>query len=179
MALFAQQTTEIMGSQNFLWVANNDQADELFLQDNAQRISNVSHGLNCYKTKNNIAFMSALNPSPGHIKYLKHLGLTDNEIRTAGSNQTMYQCVLRTSIRDLSSTDEKLIIVPDLQAALYLQKMFPNATVSQCIACTETVKKVGRRKKKTALTSAERVRKHRAKKKSEQDMLKTNYANAR
>jgi hypothetical protein len=130
---FEQATQKTFENDNFIWVANRDIKD-MFKNSNAERIPNVSHGLNAYQNTHNIAFCSALNPRPPHKAFMKHMGMTDQQIKDSFSNQIVYQAIMRTSIRNPEHTAPKTVVVPDLQAATYLQKLLPTAEVSQIVS---------------------------------------------
>ena len=71
-----------MGTQKFLWLANNDIQDNLF-GENGIRLPNVPHGLNRYQYDYDaFVSLSALNPSPDHFKFLQWIGVDPEEAGT-------------------------------------------------------------------------------------------------
>lgn len=106
----------LFGETPFLWQANKGFAENPF-GPNAQRLPNKPHGLNGYSAIDNIAFFSHLNPRTDHFRFLESHGLTAFDVRRAISFSTIYQSVMRTSIRDPKNTNSKIIVVPDREAA--------------------------------------------------------------
>jgi hypothetical protein len=121
-----------MGDKPFLWIANKDQPETLFAEfcPNAQRLPNAPHGLNDYQSIDNVAVLSALNPSPQHFAFLmNHEHLKEAEIQTAIAYHTYYQAVMRSSLRDPDNRNEKTVIVPDKDAAEWLSGLLPGSAV--------------------------------------------------
>lgn len=114
----------------FLWQANKRTSDDIF-DPPAIRLPNSPHGLNAYSHIDNVAFLSALNPIPAHIKFLKHMGLTAEAIRRATYMLVAYQAVMRSSLRDPSNHNERIVIVPDKKLAHYLSERLPDAQISK------------------------------------------------
>ncbi len=99
---------------DFLYVTNNDYSSTLLDRTKqAKKIPVKSHGLNTYQDYTNIYFNLALNNTPQHTILLGCLGFTEDEIKTANTYETVYQCVMRTSLRDNQSNSTVNIIVPD------------------------------------------------------------------
>jgi hypothetical protein len=92
---------------------------------------NVPHGLNDYSDYDRIAFLSALNPSTDHFRFLASRGVDADAVRRAIYCAAVYQSVMRTSIRNPESTTRKTIIVPDIFAARYLEEAFPGSQVEK------------------------------------------------
>jgi hypothetical protein len=134
-----------VGSEQFLWVANNDVGDDFFnASPNAIRISNSPHGLNEYQAINSLVFLSALNPSPSFFRFLDFKGVSPDELRDSLTHQVIYQAVMRTSLRDPESSSRKTVIVPDGKTAEWLSRHFPNCSVEKIEGISSTPKKVGR-----------------------------------
>jgi hypothetical protein len=114
----------------FLWQANKSLADNAF-GGNAQRLPNLPHGLNDYSSFDRLCFLSALNPTGDHFTFLKSRGISNEEVHTGIYCSTVYQSVMRSSIRDPEDANPKTIIVPDRTAAEYLQKLFPGSRIEK------------------------------------------------
>ena len=84
-----------------------------------------------YSGYDRIAFLSALNPRTDHFRFLASRGVDADAVRRAIYGSPVYQSVMRTSIRDHESSTRKIIIVPDLSAARYLEKTFPGSQVEK------------------------------------------------
>jgi hypothetical protein len=119
---------DLFGSDDFLFQANVS-VEKFIGTDQPVRLPNIAHGLNNYSGFNDVVFLSALNPRPDHIRFLKDQGLTDHEIRAITYYSTVYQSVLRTSIRDRNSTTLKRVVVTDRGVAEFLRELFPGATL--------------------------------------------------
>lgn len=156
---------ELFGQQPSLVVTNND--IQGFDLHNSTRISNICHGINEHRDKHNILFFSALNDVPAHYGFLSRWqGIDSTALKKAKGMETMYQAVMRTSLRDKASTSEVKIVVPDINAANFLAGMLPNVKIqtmdSICDAWGESQSTRGRPTKEETASSAERAAKHRA-----------------
>jgi hypothetical protein len=115
--------------REFLFQANRDVKDTIF-GDNAKRIPNVPHGLNIFSHVHNIAFLSSLNPPPEHFRFMERCWeISGDELKRAVYCSTVYQAVMRGSIRDPNNEDDKIAIVPDRFVADYLHGVFPGSHV--------------------------------------------------
>jgi hypothetical protein len=114
----------------FLWQGNKSVPDSIF-GGTGQRLPNMPHGLNDYTDYDRIAFLSALNPRSDHFRFLETRGIDPEAVRRAIYCSTVYQSVMRTSIRNPKSANEKVIIVPDITAARYLEEVFPGCRVEK------------------------------------------------
>ena len=120
------------GDRSFLWVANKDVSDGVFVGTNGLRLPNAPHGLNQYQWDyDNVAFLSALNLRTEHFKFLESRGLNSDLVRTATYKHVVYQAVMRCSIRDHENRRPKTIIVPDCSTAIWLQGLFAGSVVEQ------------------------------------------------
>lgn len=162
-----EMAKELFGDEPFLWVANNDLGDDALPLANGTRISNISHGDNRWRSWHNIAFLSALNNNPSHFSYLDHMfGVDQVALRKARAWETAYQCILRTSLRDASSTERVQVLVPDRDLAEYLaHHMFPGSRLHSASSdlldqaiVGDARKARGRPIKEVTLTGAERTR---------------------
>ncbi|WP_438395248.1 hypothetical protein [Caballeronia sp. DA-9] len=121
---------ELFQGERSLWVANNDVDDSEWKVENSTRISNICHGINEYREVNNIAFLSALNDVPAHFEFVaRRFGVDDRSLKRAKALETMYQAVMRTSLRVPHSTETVRIVVGDKDQADFLSELFPNAKV--------------------------------------------------
>ena len=135
----------VIGQRPFIWQANKSVQDSFF---SGERIPNIPYGLNAYSDVHDCVFLSALNPSPGHCRFLEAQGLSYDEIERQGYFATAYQAVLRTSLRDVNNCEAKNLVVPDLRLAEYLSQLLPGAKVQKLQTnIPETGKRLGRRKK--------------------------------
>jgi hypothetical protein len=87
---------------SFVWQANKSRGENPFGQT-ATRLPNKPHGLNAFLDIDNIAFLSALNPTTDHFRFLEFQGLSGSDVRQAVYFSTAYQSVMRTSLRDPDS----------------------------------------------------------------------------
>jgi hypothetical protein len=130
--LALERAAESMGDRDYIFVTNRD-AEEYSrkMLQTGVRVSNVCHGINEYQHIDNAVFLSALNPAPSQFKMLQNLDVSADELSDAGYHQTVYQAIMRTSLRDPSSKAARHIIVPDRRAADYLARHFPGCTVKR------------------------------------------------
>jgi hypothetical protein len=126
----AQAAKAKLADEAFVWQANRDVPDSLF-GGKEERLPNMPHGLNSYSRINNVVFLSSLNPSSDHFRFLETQGITGEEVRRAIYYETLYQSVMRTSIRDPDNIEPKTIIVPDISAAQYLRGLFPGSRIEK------------------------------------------------
>jgi len=118
------------GDGHFLWQANKSFQEDPF-GNNAVRLSNKPHGLNTYADVHDIAFISALNPTTEHFRFLEHRGLSGGDVRRFTYLASVYQSVMRSSIRNPDNRDPKRILVPDRGAADYLRELFPGSKIER------------------------------------------------
>lgn len=123
--------------EEFLWVANNDVEDNVFANcEGATRLSNISHGLNSFQHIDHVAFLSALNHTPAHFKFLQAQGINAGELRDALVHQTTYQSVMRCSLRRPGVNHPVSVYVTDSMTAEWLVNIFPNASM-KCFAADD------------------------------------------
>lgn len=83
----------VFKDRDFLWQANKSVPDNFV--KGGQRLPNNPLGLNEYDAVHDVAFLSALNPSPAHARFLQSRGLTPIEIERQGYCGIAYQAVMR------------------------------------------------------------------------------------
>ncbi len=157
---------DLFGDEPHLVSMNNDIDGSSIETDfpNGIRIPAICHGLNDYRHISRIAFLSALNNTPGHFAYAdKVLGISSDLLRQARSHQVAYQSIMRTALRDADSTQEVTILVPDIALGNWLTGVFPGSklfaheTPAECKAVLGDADKArGRPRKESILTSYER-----------------------
>ena len=76
-------------------------------------------------------FSAALNREPKHFEMLKSLGLHADHVHQASAHEMLYQCVMRTSLRDPASSAIVHAIVPDEPSAMRLAHLVGTKQVSQ------------------------------------------------
>lgn len=150
----------VIQDREFLWQANKSVPDTFF--KGGHRLPNNPLGLNEFDTVHDVVFLSALNPSPAHARFLQSRGLTTDEIDRQGYCGVAYQAVMRTSLRDAADTNLKNIIVPDERLALYLVEMLPAATLQRLDTGISDERNKGGRPR-THESNAEKMRRRRAK----------------
>ena len=122
---------ESFGSEPFLYVANNDRKSVLDDRPTVTKIPVVSHGLNRYESFSNIYFSAALNCEPRHFTMLKSLGFDPDHVHAATAHEVLYQCVMRTSLRDPQATTPVWAIVPVEPSAKRLAQLVGTGEVRQ------------------------------------------------
>lgn len=124
---------ELIKDDPYIFIANNSvgdsQASDYF--EGGKRVPVVSHGLNEFSTFDNVVFTPATNPTPQFYKFARFRKLDADEVDLNTYLQNMYQCIMRSSLRDPTNTNPKRVFVPDLTAAQHLAKLFPNAELHQ------------------------------------------------
>jgi hypothetical protein len=107
-----------MAGRPCLYVENKGlESSSLGNAPNMTKIPVQAHGLNEYSSFHNVYISAALNKSPQHYQILMALGFTAPAIDRATSHEYYYQIAMRTSLRDPSSTEPVMIIVPDKPSA--------------------------------------------------------------
>ena len=122
---------DTFGSAPFLYVKNKDRKSPIDGQLTAIPVPVVAHGLNTYEQHTNIYFSAALNREPKHFEMLKSLGLHADHVHQASAHEMLYQCVMRTSLRDPASSAIVHAIVPDEPSAMRLAYLVGTKQVSQ------------------------------------------------
>lgn len=169
LKVFAQRNIQnVFGTEPFIWVANNDVDDTVMdAFPDAKRVSNSPHGLNQFQHIHNVIFLSALNASPAHFGFMKSKGVDGTDLRNAMVHQITYQAVMRSSLRDPANTEPKKVLVSDKQTAEWLASHFGGCSVGKTDEPLKVTKKKAGRPAigDSAMSSAERVRRHREHKK--------------
>jgi hypothetical protein len=163
---------ELFTSGPFLWHANKAVVESPF-DPPAQRLPNKPHGLNLFSDFDDIVFLSSLNPTTDHFRFLKtQFGIDGDEVRRFTYLSAAYQAILRTSIRNRESPTPKRILVPDLALVEYLQEMLPGSKVEKLDigVIDDAPKKRGRRRKHA--TNRQRVAQQRQRAKEEKLRLR-------
>jgi hypothetical protein len=130
LARIIDASKKLFDKEPFLWKANKSIESCPFGTNNATRLPNVPHGFNEYANTHNVVDLSASNPSPAHFNFLKSRGLTGDQIRIGIHASSVYQAILRSSIRSRSDQPKK-IMVPNFETANYLANMFPGCKLEQ------------------------------------------------
>jgi hypothetical protein len=162
---------ELFNSGHFLWHANKGVTESPF-HPPAQRLPNKPHGLNEFADFDDIVFLSSLNPTTDHFRFLKEqYGIEGDEVRGFTYFSAAYQAIMRTSIRDRESRSPKRILVPDLPLAEYLHEILPGSKLEKLdIGLVEQPPKNPGRPRKHA-TNREKVAKQRQKAKGKKLQL--------
>jgi hypothetical protein len=162
---------DLFTSGRFLWHANKVVSESPF-DPPAKRLPNKPHGLNVFTDYDDIVFLSSLNPTTDHFRFLKEqYGIEGDAVRRFTYLSAAYQAIMRTSIRDPESRSPKRILIPDLSLAEYLHEMLSGSKLEKLdIGLVEhPLKKPGRPRKHA--TNRERVAAQRQKVKEEQIQL--------
>ena len=117
-------------SGRFLWHANKAVTESPF-EPPARRLPNKPHGLNVFADYDDIVFLSSLNPTTDHFRFLKSRGIEGDEVRGFTYLSAAYQAIMRTSIRDRENLSPKRILVPDLSLAEYLHEVLPGSKLEK------------------------------------------------
>jgi hypothetical protein len=127
-----QVALETFGGGSFLYVSNNKRESKVLDgHPSTTPIPVVSHGINRYQTHTNIYFSAALNREPQHFRMLEALGLPADDVHAATAHEVLYQCVMRTALRDPDSTAKVHAIVPVERSALRLASLVGTREVAQ------------------------------------------------
>jgi hypothetical protein len=94
-----------------------------------ERISVVCHGQNQYQDYRIIYVAVALNRQKIHINMLNTMGMSHDFIRICTAYEIIYQCIMRTALRNISNKKPVHVILPDIGTIYYLASLFPNASV--------------------------------------------------
>jgi hypothetical protein len=119
-----------MSERRFIYVVNKD-VDKALAEkfSSGYKVSSACHGLNNYQDIDSVVFLSALNPAPGHFTFLESQGVNGDELRRAHYLISLYQAVMRISIRDPANIQPKHVVVMDKNAADYLSDVFSGCKV--------------------------------------------------
>lgn len=156
----------LMSNKQFIYASNNS--------DNGMktgiRLSNICHGINEYSSVHNAVFLSALNSNGPSFSFMKTQGISPQALTEAQFFQTLYQFIMRTSLRNPNNKAFKTVVVMDRRSAEYLAGYFPGCKIEAVDGMqSPEKKKVGRKTLgEKPLTPSERVARARAKKKAEQ-----------
>jgi hypothetical protein len=157
-----RRAAEAVLPKPYIWQANKVVPNS-FLPE--RRIPNNPHGLNTYSDVHGIGFFSSLNPSPAHAAFLRHNGLSQQVIARMGYCTTVYQSIMRTSLRDPNNEDRKVVVVPDRMAADYVIEKLPGASVHKLDAGIDESAVIPRGRPRLHQNNAEKSGKRRARQK--------------
>ncbi|MGI4795678.1 MAG: DEAD/DEAH box helicase family protein [Janthinobacterium lividum] len=151
----------VFGQKPFAVLQNKDVAADFFVPDGVV-LPNSPHGINCYQHLHNVLIVAALNPQPVFFAWMQSLGLDAEEIRTAGYRQSVYQAVMRISLRNPDDMTPKHVVVPDKATAEWLAGLLPGAQVKALAMAAKPAHRGAGGRPKGERTSADRVAAHRA-----------------
>lgn len=121
---------ELFGSEDFLWMGNNDVPSKLIgAREESHRLSGAPFGLNGLQHHSNMLILSALNPRSEHYRFLEWKGIDAATVKTATYRHSVYQAVMRCSIRNPGCNKPVCIVVPDKVTAEWLSAIFQGSTV--------------------------------------------------
>lgn len=161
-----------------VYVNNNDKKSKLISITNGHRINHNAHGVNAYKHLTNYAHMSAINPNAmNYLFYKNHLHMEDKQIIMAFHTYNTYQLLMRTSLRNKSSDSCVNGFFLDTRIAVGLINFFRTYDVIEQIPVVDPKKSTRDSKKKSTykprtsikkqpLTSAEKQKNYRERKKA-------------
>ena len=119
-----KHAAELFSGQRYLYFTNNDRTSTLMDKSgNAIGIPVVARGLNAYSDVHNIYCSAALNRETKHLQLLEKLGLSSEMVQAATAHETIYQGVLRTSLRNPTAEDSVTAVVPDKATALTIARL--------------------------------------------------------
>jgi len=120
------------GGDQFIYTSNNKYGDNPINLPNAEKIPAIVHGRNDWMHINNCLFISALNSTPGTYEWINQkFGISGDEVAESHSYEIGYQTLMRTSLRNGSSTQPVKFIVGDKRTANYLaHSIFPGCKMS-------------------------------------------------
>ena len=141
-------------TDNYVIAANNKHT--LQRHPSREELPVISHGLNSFQHIHQVAFLAALNKSTMHIKMLKSLSITDDLIG-AHIHETVYQVVMRCSLRNPSAAEPVTVFVTDRVRAEELSRKFSGSTL---VALQLTGYTDGKPFTNSAIAIRKRFRKH-------------------
>jgi hypothetical protein len=109
---------KLFGSNHHLWKANNCEGN-LFDPNTSMRLPSKVEGRNDFDKYHNIVILSASNPTPVLCGYLRHEGLSDEQIQKGTQYKDLYQAALRTSART-DSLAPRIFVTPTRLDSEYL-----------------------------------------------------------
>lgn len=173
MRKFSEIYVEQIGSEPHLILQNADEA-EFKGKKEGVLIKHNSHGLNAHKDKTAIVITSAIRPSADYATFIqeKLKYKSKAEVYTKWATTMFYQAIMRLAIRNPQFDKEVTVIIADGVAAKdIINSYFGGLNVDEHTYDFSDVmqekKKVGRPSTGKALSSTERSRLARAKKKQQ------------
>ena len=124
---------EVFGDESFTYLVNKDAEDKariMFHTCAAEPLPHSPHGLNCFDHFDNIAAIASFLPPPFHHRFLSNFNLNGDAVRDAVHNQTIYQAITRTSLRDMDKDTTVKVLVTDKHVAEWLEKQFEGCAVA-------------------------------------------------
>lgn len=125
---------EVFGDEPFAYLVNKDAGDKarlMFHDCAAEPLPHSPHGLNCFDHYDNIAAIASFLPPPYHHRFLSNFNLDGDAVRDAVHNQTIYQAITRTSLRDLDKDKPVKVLVTDKHVADWLVRQFRGCGIAE------------------------------------------------
>jgi len=156
---------------DFLWQANVDVPDYQF--GYGLRLPGKSHGLNrpAFMKCDNVALVMAVNHQKAASDFLKVVGFTQEELKIVLQYQNEYQAMMRSSLRDPTTTNDVTVVVVSEGSANWLAKRFPGCKVERIESEIPEPNTIGRVVKTDKESNAEKQRRYRENKKMRQAAL--------
>ena len=122
--------------QTYLMFVNNDDKNKCN-EDKFIQASTKSHGQNSYLMNNHAIWLASLRANPDEnnalVYFCRQQGIdhqaAKNCLQFTRQYANLYQGLARTSLRDETSIESNLFIVPDTASAKALLRWIPNATI--------------------------------------------------
>jgi hypothetical protein len=158
----------LLPEKNFIWSGNKDleKAHVFGPEMNEKLIPHSPHGLNSFTKHDNVVILSAYNAIPSFAKFMSdYLNISMDQVITALQRQTIYQAIMRGSLRDPKNTKRKIVFVPDLPSALWLQTKFEGSAI-HFLDCGINIVMNKRGRKRVHGSGAERTKESRSRMKA-------------
>ena len=100
-----------------------------------------SHGQNQFQDFDNVFVLAAYNLQRPALTFLKVMfGIDPDSTKRSIMIYEIYQAVMRSSLRNVDSNTQKVIVVPDRATAVYLSDLFPGSSY-ESLGLTQPVSK--------------------------------------
>lgn len=127
------KAADLFKDQPFIYQVNKDTetaAASLFDRVNATQLPHKPHGMNRFSEFDNVVVVASFLPPPFQYRFLSNFGINDDQIRDAICHQTVYQAVMRCSLRNLNCESKVRVVVTDIDVAEWLAAQFPGCSVA-------------------------------------------------
>jgi hypothetical protein len=126
--VIAGAAKKLFDGQDFVWQTNKDIEDRNPFRGYGIQLPHLAHGINKFQHIHNAAILPALNLSPICYGFLSDITkISRNDAMSAIYQESVYQAAGRISLRNISDSNPKNIVLADRATAEWLSGLYPGS----------------------------------------------------